>query len=245
MFHGIRIISANCEFIKWVGTIVVKISSIDAYDQLCKLLLDYPDSLYGFSDVPDGQFYNQYNSVLVIAVPHEKIITLQNYSEESFENNTRMAYNKLGTILGNVLNFLLRESISYYVPPVTQTSEKTLIAPFSFKYAAVRAGIGWIGKNDVLITKEYGPRVSLSAVFIDYSFPKGTPVTLSKCSYDCFLCIKSCPYNCITGKQWNIEMQRNELIDYQLCNQKRSEFLKTHDRKNACGLCMAACPVGL
>ena len=51
--------------------------------------------------------------------------------------------------------------ISNYIPPVAQTDELSLIAPFSFKYAAVQAGLGWIGKSGVLVTREFDPRARL------------------------------------------------------------------------------------
>lgn len=35
------------------------------------------------------------------------------------------------------------------------------------------------------------------------------------------------------------------ISNYKLCNQKRSLYLKTHNRKNSCGLCMVACPIGI
>lgn len=43
--------------------------------------------------------------------------------------------------------------------------------------------------------------------------------------------------------KWEIDTLRNDIIDYQLCNQKRSLYIKKHERKNTCGLCMAACPI--
>lgn len=33
----------------------------------------------------------------------------------------------------------------YYIPPVAQSNEETLIAPFLFKFTSVNAGLGWIG----------------------------------------------------------------------------------------------------
>lgn len=128
---------------------------------------------------------------------------------------------------------------------MAQSSEKTLIAPFSFKFAGVNAGLGWVGKNDLLITKKYGPRVRLSAILIDYDLPIGNPVTKSKCPPECNICVSNCPYYALTGYTWNLDSKRDELINYKLCNQKRSHYLKKLNRKNSCGLCMVSCPIGL
>ena len=147
-------------------------------------------------------------------------------------------------ILNDIEFALVEEGISYYIPPVAQQNEEELLALFSFKYAAVNAGLGWIGKNDVLITEEYGPRVRLSAVLIDYPFEYGNKMTESRCG-SCTKCVDICPHKALTGANWNINTLRNELIDYHLCNQKRSAYIESHGRKNACGLCMAVCPYGM
>ena len=123
-------------------------------------------------------------------------------------------------------------------------SEADLEAPFSFKFAAVNAGLGWIGKNDVIITEKYGPRVRLSAILINEQFEYGNKILMSNCPENCKKCVEVCPYHALHGVQWNIDAFRSEIIDYSLCNEKRSIYLKTHGRKNACGLCMAVCPFG-
>jgi epoxyqueuosine reductase QueG len=135
----------------------------------------------------------------VFAVPHERLLTLDCYAEELFEACILKAKKKVEAILKEIETALRAENIKYYIASVAQEGEEDLLALFSFKYAAVNAGLGWIGKNDVLITEEYGPRVRLSAV----------------------------------------------LIDYHLCNQKRSAYIEKHGRKHACGLCMVICPCGI
>lgn len=41
--------------------------------------------------------------------------------------------------------------MKYYIPPAAQNNEVDLIAPFSFKFAAVNVGLGWIGKTMLLL----------------------------------------------------------------------------------------------
>lgn len=135
--------------------------------------------------------------------------------------------------------------VRYYIPPVAQRSEDGLAAPFSFKFAAVNAGLGWIGKNDVVVTEKYGPRVRLSAVLIDNPFTYGQKIVESNCPDSCKKCVEVCPYHALHDVKWNIGTLREDIIDYKLCNQKRSLYIEKHGRKNACGLCMAACPIGI
>lgn len=212
--------------------------------QLTAILARYPQVLYGFTSISYSPFFPKYRSALVLAVPYGGQLTLQNYTEAGFEQGIVQARTVLEEIVGQIERVLTENSVRYFVPPVAQSSETELVAPFSFKFAAVNAGLGWIGKNDVVITERYGPRVRLSAILIDGLFPYGERVEESRCPENCRRCVDICPHRALTGKQWNIHARRRELIDYQLCNQKRSLFIKTHGRKSACGLCLAVCPFG-
>lgn len=214
------------------------------YETLVQIMSKHPGVRLGIANIGYSEFAGQYRHALVFAIPHGKIITLENYSEQEFENTISAAKVEADELISKVTDYLEEQGIEYLVPPLVQTDEKYLLAPFSFKYAAVHAGLGWIGKNGVLVTKEYGPRVRLSAVLVNHPLPAGKPVRKSLCAADCYLCAGACPYNAIKGTQWNIHKQREEIIDYHLCNLERSRYLKKHGRKNACGLCMAACPVG-
>lgn len=125
-----------------------------------------------------------------------------------------------------------------------------------YKQAVVREGLtwlkiksamyflGWIGKNDVVITEKYGPRVRLSAILINQEFVYGKKISQSRCPENCKKCFDVCPHKALHDVQWNIDSLRSDIIDYRLCNEKRSLYIQAHGRKNACGLCMVVCPFG-
>jgi epoxyqueuosine reductase len=217
----------------------------EVYKKIASILQAYPNVIFGTADISYSSYSNKYKCAIIIAVAHKDIISPGTYSEERLEEAICSARKQVDNIVLELSNFLDNNKIDYYVPPVAQSSEETLIAPFSFKYGAVNAGIGWIGKNGVLITKKFGPRVRLSAILVNYNLPVGTPVINSLCPDDCFLCVNACPYKALKGIQWNINTMREELIVYKLCNAKRSLYIKKHGRKHACGYCMVACPLGL
>ena len=208
-------------------------------------MAQYPEVLYGFTSITYSPYADRYRSALVLAIPYTKQLTLQNYREAEFEEGIQGAHRKLEKLLAELRETLDRLGVNHWIPPMAQSSEKDLAAPFSFKFAAVRAGLGWIGKNDVVITEKYGPRIRLCAVLIDGAFSYGEPVEESRCPADCRKCVDACPHKALYNVTWNIHTLRNEIIDYQLCNQKRSLFIEKHGRKNACGLCLAACPFGI
>lgn len=209
------------------------------------LFSKYPGSIYGFTSISYSSYASQYKSALVFAVPHREQLTIKNYTEEKFERNLQDAKKIVEEILVQLEEILNEYKVNYYIPPMAQSNEKELVAPFSFKYAAVNAGLGWIGKNDVVITEKYGPRVRLSAILIDSPFVYGQRITKSNCPDSCKKCVEICPHHALHNVKWDINALRNDIIDYQLCNQKRSLYIEKHGRKHACGLCMVACPIGI
>ena len=213
-------------------------------EEIRKVFSEYPDILYGFTDLSYCSYKESYRSALVFAVPYGEQLTPGDYTEERFEQGIQTARGRLETVLARTESVLRRHRVKYWIPPVAQENETELRALFSFKTAAARAGIGWFGKNDVIITERYGPRVRLSAVLIDEVFTYGRPFTEGRCPKDCTACIDICPCKALKNRQWRVGMDRSEIIDYRKCNQMRSAFIPKLGRKNACGLCLAACPFG-
>lgn len=208
------------------------------------IFLEYPEVIYGFTDIAYSAYAGAYQSALVYAVPYGELLTIETYTEEKFEKGIQDAKKVVEKIGAQLIQVLDEYQVKYDIPPVAQSNEADLEAPFSFKFAAVNAGLGWIGKNDVVITEKYGPRVRLSAILINEQFEYGNKILMSNCPENCKKCVEICSYHALHGVQWNIDAFRSEIIDYRLCNEKRSIYLKTHGRKNACGLCMAVCPFG-
>ena len=213
--------------------------------KLRNLFLQNPDVLYGFTGIGYSPYAKAYRSALVFAVPYGIPLALGTYQESALHQGIQQAKENTESILRQVADILQKDQVRYWIPPAAQENETELLALFSFKTAAVHAGLGWIGKNDVLISEKYGPRVRLSAVLIDAEFEYGQPVTASKCPVDCTSCIDVCPCGALKNRLWTIDAQRDELIDFQKCNRMRSASIEKLGRKNECGLCMAACPYGL
>ncbi|MHB1629417.1 MAG: tRNA epoxyqueuosine(34) reductase QueG [Bacilli bacterium] len=66
-------------------------------------------------------------------------------------------------------------------------------APLVDRAVAERAGIGFVGKNCMVITKEYGSWVFLGALLTDVRIePQSSPMSMDSCG-DCDLCLTACP----------------------------------------------------
>ncbi len=209
---------------------------------LRSLLDNLPISKWGFADIsglhPLAEDFPKALSLALSYTPE-----FDSYNEEEYHALLHGKRNELNEILQLLSEFLRREKIPHFVSPDAGQDNDTLMNRFPHKLAATRAGLGWIGKNSLLITKEYGPRVRLGAILLDYDLPVHGPVTTSGCG-ECELCVEACPYDCLHNAEWYPGMNRTELFDPFLCHHKRNEFIKDTGRKHECGFCLLACPVG-
>lgn len=65
------------------------------------------------------------------------------------------------------------------------------------KDSAALAGLGVIGKNNMLVTTEFGPRVRLRSMILTEDLPSTGPISFDPCK-DCDMpCRKTCPQNAI------------------------------------------------
>lgn len=81
------------------------------------------------------------------------------------------------------------------------------------KTVATRAGIGWIGKNCLLVTREYGSAIRLSSLLTDAPLHGNDPIDKSLCG-TCHKCVDACPAAALTGKLWHAGTLREELFDW-------------------------------
>lgn len=217
---------------------------MDRISEIREIIGNRADIIWSIADISYSDFKDDYTRAVIIAQSYKRSITNEEYDEEKYHRIIL----EITTIIDEKINLLKQlfdqYGIKNFIPPVAQTSEIELVAPFSFKYAAVQAGLGWIGKSGLLITREYGPRVRLGAILLDYPFDCGSPIRDSLCG-SCRACVGACPWGVIKGLNWNILSKRDELLDYQLCNKKRSENIESNGRKVMCGYCLLACPWGL
>ena len=80
------------------------------------------------------------------------------------------------------------------------TYSKTLRTDLSHKMVATRAGLGWIGKTDLFVSKKFGPRLRLVSILISTPVKsKSRPIEKSRCG-KCSLCVDICPANAANGK---------------------------------------------
>lgn len=159
-------------------------------------------------------------------------------------------YRSLNALIDNITlrtSLLLQDwgylALAVPASQTVKTEDDFYTGIFQHKTAARLSGLGWIGKNALLITPEYGPRVRLGTVFTNMELPVDNKQIIRDCG-ECTLCTDACPAAAIQGRNWRQGMQRSSLLDAEACsNHMRSKY-KLIGRGSVCGICMKVCPIG-
>ncbi len=132
------------------------------------------------------------------------------------------------------------------IPPDSDRRQGTFISRlyslFNHKMAATSAGLGWIGKNGLLISPDYGPRLSLATVLTNAPLLPDAPMEYSLCG-SCGLCVTHCPSRAITGAEWSRRSPFAVLVRLEACRSHKKTKRATPGKPN-CGLCVNICPYG-
>ena len=122
-------------------------------------------------------------------------------------------------------------------------TDKDFRSPLPHKTVATRAGLGWIGKNGLLIVPEFGCAVRISSLLTDAPLQPAEPVTVSRCG-NCRLCVEACPAKALRGTLWSTGTLREEIVDAQRCFDAQCRIMKhaTGIDADLCGKCFAVCP---
>lgn len=69
----------------------------------------------------------------------------------------------------------------------------------SLKHAAVRAGLGQMGKNTLLVNNKYGNMLLLGAVLLAEEIESDLLATYQACIPSCRICLDACPASALDG----------------------------------------------
>lgn len=105
-------------------------------------------------------------------------------------------------------------------------------AHVSHKKIGFLAGLGWIGRNNLLVNPELGARFRLVTVLTDMPLIPGQPLSLD-CN-QCFRCLSVCPAKAIHKNQAD--------FDHLACFRQLDEFRRRgFVGQHICGICVKAC----
>ena len=195
-----------------------------------------------FTRAPEGHRPEDYlpgaRSVVVIAIRLLDSImdalpeSRPRYTEHFFVTNT-----ELNICANKTARFLVRQGfpsapIYYSGGEVRVPSPAPFFDEMSFRHAAVEAGLGRLGKNQLLITPQFGPRVRLILVLTQAELHPDEKIEeelchTEKCGYRCLV---NCPAEAL---------KKDGTIDKPVCSKYMFETLNYL----RCGMCVASCPI--
>lgn len=199
--------------------------------------------------------YQDYPYAIVIGRELDKrIITditngpTQNYYELYNQTNNHLSHliNNIGELLDSKEIPHIKVEPTVAVLNSDHPSYQSLRFEFSHKMAATRCGLGWIGKSDLLISFQFGPRLRMASILTNYPLhPTGTPINQSQCG-ECNLCVQNCPAGAINGGLWRQTIDRDQYYNAFKCKKMCSYLAKKNigEDKPICGICIAVCPYG-
>ncbi len=224
---------------------------MDLAAELKEKLIDMGASIVGFSNVGESLKGNLTKTGYAVTVG----VRLSDYIIDEIKDKPTYTYfhhyRTVNALIDQITlrGLLLLQDRGYnaIAVPASQTvndAEDDYSAIFPHKTAAVSAGLGWIGRNGLFISSQYGPRLRLGTILTDYPLTEENQIIDSGCG-DCNACVKSCPAMALTGNCWEKGCERSRIVDAKACSEYMNKHFKHIGRGSVCGICMRVCPKGI
>ena len=173
------------------------------------------------------------------------------YLSKNFETNRVLNENKkafispyaLGRDYHKVMRRRLKE-LSRKIENHTSSRGRVFVdsAPVLEKALAQKAGLGWIGKNTLLLNRQEGSYFFLGEIYTDLELPIDEPYDREHCG-SCKKCLEVCPTKAFTGPN---QLDARKCISYLTIESKSSipEELRRSigNRVFGCDDCQICCP---
>jgi len=216
-------------------------------EEIRQKIIEWGANLVGFGDLKNcipGKFKYLKNGVsIAVRLSGSIMDEVINGPTKKYAAHYHLVNALLTSIASKTTRLIKSFGYKAFPLPVAQTIDKNeLKAIFPHKTAATRAGLGWIGKNALLVTPEFGPRVRLITILTDYPFELDLPIEKDQCN-KCNKCVDICPLNALKGNSWQIGVKRYDLVDVLLCSKLIEENKKILNAP-VCGQCISVCPIG-
>jgi epoxyqueuosine reductase QueG len=107
---------------------------------------------------------------------------------------------------------------------------------------AERAGIGFFGRNGLIISEKFGSRFNIGCLLTNLCLPKNfsEKKSVSECPSNCNLCIDACPTGALGGKNLNAARCISYLTQKEELSPEEEKMLS--GQLYGCDICQESCP---
>lgn len=178
-------------------------------------------------------------SILVLAIPYTKA------EVEKQKEDFHIAAYALGDDYHEVIPPKLQEIVQFIEDQLGHPIPNryyTDTGPILERELAQRAGLGWIGKNSMLINPQVGSTFLLAEILLGIEIEPDPPFTTDHCG-SCTRCIDACPTQCILP---NRTINSNHCISYLTIENKGDIPEGLREQVGnwifGCDICQQVCP---
>lgn len=212
-------------------------------------LQKYLDSGYnGGLHYLERNFYKRLDPSLLVPGSKSIVVCAVSYNNLSWriqrKNRAKVASYSLAKDYHNIVREMLKQLLEALKIQSPNLNSRVFVdtAPILEKAWAVESGIGWIGKNSLLITPEFGSFVHLGEIVMDVELDEYSKPFVDNFCGECSRCIDNCPNGALVAPRVldarkcisRLTVEKNigdTILDY-----------PTHNWLFGCDDCQSVCP---
>jgi epoxyqueuosine reductase len=190
----------------------------------------------GVADVPRAvpPSFRAYARAVVAAIPLSRgiLATCQTEPTRIYAHHYRVVNAALDNIACRLASLLESRGYETLAVPASQIADwEELRGAVSHVRLAQLAGLGFVGRHNMLVTPRFGAAVRLVSVFTNAPLEADEPA-VGDCG-DCDECRRACPAQAVgvNADAW----------DRRRCIEALTDFKKRITNQNICGVCVRAC----
>ncbi len=96
-------------------------------------------------------------------------------------------------------------------------NKKKQTTPLPHKTIAGLAGLGWIGKHNLMVSPHFGSAFSMCSVLTNAPLETVRRKPVESLCGACRTCIDICTPNALSGNKWNINTSRDKILNHKKC----------------------------
>ncbi|MEW6088148.1 MAG: hypothetical protein AB1498_07565 [bacterium] len=159
--------------------------------------------------------------------------TIRDKPTPLYFHHYRQTNNVLDKLTNEISHFIQNKGFKAIPIPASQIIDwKRQLAQVSHRVIAYNAGLGWWGRNNLLVNPVYGSKARYATILTDFPLQADGPLK-NGCGV-CVKCISVCPTNAINKDSRNFKRED--------CLEKLKEFARIPGiGQFICGICVKVC----